>query len=51
MKVVGQIKINGVWVDQDKLPDAVVKEKIHSVISAGMQLIGYELKNNREKTA
>lgn len=50
MKIVGQIKINDTWIDQDKVPAAVVKDKIYSAISAGMSLLGYEAKNTQEKT-
>lgn len=52
MNIVSQIKINGKWVNQDQIPEAVAKQVIQAAICRGMKQIGFTLtKDPNEKTA
>lgn len=52
MNIVSQIKINGKWVNQSDLPDAVAKRIIRKSISKGLENIRCTLnEKTNEKTA
>lgn len=52
MTIISQIKIDGEWVDQDKVPETVVKGIIYSAICRGMREIRFfPNEKTKEKTA
>lgn len=52
MTIISQIKINGEWVDQDKVPEAIAKSMIRSAICRGMREIRFfPDEKSKEKTA
>lgn len=46
-KIVSQIKINGEWVNQEDIPEEVVRKIVEETIKRAAANIGYEVKNNQ----
>lgn len=49
-KIISQIKINGEWVNQENIPDEVVREIVERTIKRAAANIGY-IAARKEKSA
>ena len=42
-RIISEIKVNGVWVNQDDLPEETVRTMVNEVVIRAMGNIGYSL--------
>ena len=49
MKIISEIKVNGVWVNQDTLPPEMVSKIIEETIMRAGRVAGFEVKRKTQK--
>ena len=49
MKIISEIKVNGVWVNQDTLPPEMVSKIIEETLMRAGRVAGFEVKRKPQK--